>query len=106
MPGIRRDESARGRSAVAMFKYLKKRRCPRCDYDFVVVLIDCSAWMRRINGFCGRCDHYLDWQLFRSKSSQRSNDAGIEAVSQSEFHRTAARLSLSRKAAALQRQNS
>src|ERR671911_879043 len=99
MPGIRRDESARGRSAVAMFKYLKKRRCPRCDYDFVVVLIDCSAWMRRINGFCGKCDHHLDWQLFRSEFVQRSSDTALDAVSQSELRRAAPRLLITRKAA-------
>ena len=101
-----RNAHEKDEPALVMFKYLNKRRCPKCYYDFVVVLVDCSAWMRRINGFCARCDHYLDWQLFRSKSSQGSNGAGIEAVSQSEFHRTAARLSVTRKAAALQRQNS
>jgi hypothetical protein len=101
----RRNAHEKDESAVVMFKYLNKRRCPKCYYDFVVVLVDCSARMRRINGFCGRCDHYLDWQLFRSKSSQRSNDVGIDGLSQSEFHRTGARLSATRKAA-LQRQNS
>ena len=92
--------------ALRMFKYLNKRRCPRCYYDFVVVLVDCSAWMQRINGFCGSCDHYLDWQLFRFESSQRVDGAGREAMSESKSHRTAARLSVTRKAAALQRENS
>jgi hypothetical protein len=97
----RRIPKEKEESAVAMFKYLNKRRCPRCYYDFVVVLIDCSAWMRRINGFCGKCDHYLDWQLFRSQSVQRSNDAGIGAGSQSELHRSVARLRSTGKAARL-----
>ena len=102
----RQSAHEKDESALVMFKYLNKRRCPKCSYDFVVVLVDCSAWMQRINGFCGRCDHYLDWQLLRSISSQRSDGAGIEAVAQSEFHSTAARLTVTKKAAALQRQNS
>jgi hypothetical protein len=55
--------------------------------------------MRRINGFCGKCDHYLDWQLFRSESVQRASDAGLDAVSQNELHRAAPRLLITRKAA-------
>jgi hypothetical protein len=83
-----------------MFRYLKKRRCPRCYYDFVVVVIDCNAWMRRINGFCGKCDHYLDWQLFRSEFVQQSSHGvGLDAVSQNELHRAAPRLTITRKAA-------
>jgi hypothetical protein len=82
-----------------MFRYLKNRRCPRCYYDFVVVVIDCSTWMRRINGFCGKCDHYLDWKLFRSEMVQRSSDAGLHAVSQKDLPRTAPRLMITGKAA-------
>ena len=99
MLGSRRRGSARERSAVEMFRYLRKRRCPRCYYDFVVVLIDYGAWIRRINGFCGKCDHYLDWQLFRSESVQRASDAGLDAVSRNELHRAAPRLLITRKAA-------
>jgi hypothetical protein len=88
-----------------MFRYLKKRKCPRCYYDFVVVLIDCSAWMRRINGFCGKCDHYLDWQLFRSEFVQRSSDVGLDAISQNELHPAARRLMITRKAVVNLRNN-
>jgi hypothetical protein len=101
---VQRAGTGKRQSPAAMFKYLKKRKCPKCYYDFVVVLIDCSGWMRRINGFCGKCEHYLDWQLFRSELVQVSSDAGKNALSRNESHRPAPRLVITRKAAVNLRQ--
>jgi hypothetical protein len=106
MIGVQLGGMGKEQSPAAMFKYLKKRKCPRCYYDFVVVLIDCSGWMRRINGFCGRCDHYVDWQLFRSEVVQRSKDAAMNALSRNELHRPAPRLMITRKAAVNLKHNS
>jgi hypothetical protein len=52
-----------------MLKYLDNRKCPKCLCDFVVVLLDRSSRVQSINGFCGSCDHRINWRLIRKKTS-------------------------------------
>jgi hypothetical protein len=49
-----------------MIKYLRKRKCPRCFREFVVILFDRSSRVQSINGFCGDCDHSLSWHIIHN----------------------------------------
>jgi len=51
-----------------MIKYLSERNCPKCLGEFVVVLLDRTAWMQSINGFCRDCDYCIEWKLIRKKT--------------------------------------
>ena len=69
-----------GVGCATMFRYLPKRKCPLCAFDFVVVLLDRDSRMQWINGFCGQCDHNLSWKLFRRKRSDQSRNAFIDSL--------------------------
>src|SRR5436309_15779019 len=59
-------------SLLPMIKYLAKRRCPKCSYSFIVMLLEHGRRMHTVNGFCGHCDHSSIWQLLRGKASMDS----------------------------------
>jgi hypothetical protein len=63
-----------------MIKYLVTRRCPKCFCDFVIVLLDRSSSVRSINGFCGNCDHRINWRLIRKKARSVGVKASQEKV--------------------------
>src|ERR687895_1027862 len=62
-----------------MLTYLSKRKCPQCDFDFVVVLLDCNSRMQWINGFCGKCDHNISWKLFRRKAAYETRNCFVDS---------------------------
>jgi hypothetical protein len=51
-----------------MIRYLRKRKCPKCLCDFVVFLLDRSSRIQSVNGFCGNCDHCINWQLIHKRT--------------------------------------
>ena len=69
-----------GIGGATMFRYLSKRKCPECSFDFVVVLLDRDSRMQWINGFCGQCDHNFLWKLFRRKSPDQSRNAFMNSL--------------------------
>src|SRR5438093_12447982 len=76
-------------SLLPMIKYLTKRRCPKCSYSFIVMLLEHGGRMHTVNGVCGHCDHSIMWQLIRGKASidSRSN-ARLTARNSISLHRT------------------
>jgi hypothetical protein len=62
-----------------MLTYLSKRKCPKCAFDFVVVLLDCHSRMQWINGFCGKCDHNISWKLFRRKAAYETRNYSVDS---------------------------
>jgi hypothetical protein len=58
-----------------MISYLRKRKCPNCFCDFVIVLVDRSSHIQSVNGFCGNCDYCINWQLIQKGSRARANAA-------------------------------
>jgi len=62
-------------SLLPMIKYLAKRRCPKCSYSFVVMLLEHGRRMQTVNGFCGHCDHSIMWQLIRGEASMDSRSS-------------------------------
>jgi hypothetical protein len=68
-----------GVNAYPMLTYLSKRRCPKCAFDFVVVLLDCNSQMQWINGFCGRCEHNISWKLFRRRAAYEARKCTMDS---------------------------
>jgi hypothetical protein len=66
-------------NAHQMLTYLSKRRCPKCAFDFVVVLLDCNSRMQWINGFCGRCEHNISWKLFRRRAAYEARKCTVDS---------------------------
>src|SRR5438309_11619082 len=62
-------------SLLPMIKYLAKRRCPKCSYSFVVMLLEYGRRMQTFDGFCGHCDHSIMWQLIRGEASMDSRSS-------------------------------
>jgi len=62
-------------SLLPMIKYLAKRRCPKCSYSFIVMLLEHGRRMQTVNGFCGHCDHSIMWQLIRGEASMDSRSS-------------------------------
>jgi hypothetical protein len=62
-----------------MLTYLSKRRCPKCAFDFIVVLLDCNSRMQWINGFCGRCEHNISWKLFRRRAAYEARKCTVDS---------------------------
>src|SRR5947208_2919602 len=58
-------------SLLPMIKYLAKRRCPKCSYSFIVMLLEHCRRMHTVNGFCGHCDHSIMWHLIREHVLRR-----------------------------------
>jgi hypothetical protein len=66
-------------NAQPMLTYLSKRRCPKCAFDFVVVLLDCDSRMQWINGFCGKCEHNISWKLFRRRAAYEARNCIVDS---------------------------
>lgn len=77
-----------GIGGAMMLRYLSKRKCPECAFEFVVVLLDRDSRMEWSNGFCGRCDHNLLWKLFRGKSPDQSRNASMDSLAAAKRYRT------------------